>query len=190
MLKGEAAWRFADVTSALEAMRWRPEVTPEEIPAPIKIAPYAAAISAVAAAGTEELANGRLVLLHDPAGNPSWDGTFRCVGFIQADVDAEMAADPLLTEVGWSWLIDALERQHASYLAPSGTVTSVNSRAFGGMEGDPFRGQIEIRASWTPSIVQPEDILAHVKAWEELLCFAAGLPPLPADVLPLTKRFR
>ena len=29
-------------------------------------------------------------------------------------LDAEMVTDPLLADVGWSWLVDALERHHAA----------------------------------------------------------------------------
>ena len=32
------------------------------------------------------------------------------------------------------------------------------------------------------------DLRAHVEAWGDLLCCAAGLPPVPAGVLPLPPR--
>ena len=98
-----------------------------------------------------EVGSGRLVLLHDPAGNAAWQGTFRCVTFARADVDPEMVTDPLLASVGWSWLIDALASHGAEYSAPSGTVTSVSSESFGGMADEPPRAEIEVRASWTPA---------------------------------------
>jgi len=41
---------------------------------------------------------------------------------------------------------------------------------------------VEIRASWTPV---GEDLEPHLAAWGELLCAAAGLPPLPPGVTPL-----
>ena len=37
--------------------------------------------------------------------------------------DAEMATDPFLPEVGWSWLTDALDHHGAHYKAAAGTVT-------------------------------------------------------------------
>ena len=117
-------------------------------------------IAAEVVVGGEDLGNGRLVLLHDPAGNPSWDGDFRCVTYARAEVDAEMVADPLLTEVGWSWLTDALERYDAAYTAPSGTVTAVSSRAFGAMSADPSRAEVEIRASWTPVVTSAGTAMA------------------------------
>src|SRR5215210_4654304 len=138
-----------DLTSAA----WRPELQIEQIPAPQRIAPFAAAVTADVLVAGEEVGNGRLVLLHDPAGNDAWQGTFRCVTFARADVDPEMVTDPLLARVGWSWLVDALAAHGADYGAPSGTVTSVASESFGGMAEEDPRAEIEVRASWTPQLV-------------------------------------
>lgn len=176
---------FDEAVSTLMGVSWRPELDVEEIPAPQRIAPYAVAIGADVEATGVELGNGRLVLLHDPAGNPAWDGTFRCVTYARASVDTEMVTDPLLPGVGWSWLTDALERHHADYLAPSGTVTSVSSESFGSMEDEPHRAEVEIRASWTPRVARGSDILPHVTAWQDLLCMVAGLPPLPEGVVAI-----
>ena len=49
--------------------------------------------------GGEDVGSGRLVLLHDPAGNAAWGGTFRLVTFARAEVDPEMVTDPLYREV-------------------------------------------------------------------------------------------
>lgn len=167
---------------------WRPELIVEEIPAPQKIAPFAAAVSADVLVGGEDVGTGRLVLLHDPAGNAAWQGTFRCVTFARADVDPEMVSDPLLARVGWSWLIDALKTHDAEYLAPSGTVTSVSSESFGGMEDEDPRAEVEVRASWTPVLADGVGLAAHAQAWGELLCTTAGLPPLPAGVVAMPAR--
>ena len=185
---------FDEAASAVMSMAWRPELIIEEIPAPQRIAPHALALEAEVPGqfGGEdiELGRGRLVLLHDPAGNPSWDGDFRCVTYARAEVDAEMVVDPLLTEVGWSWLTDALDRYDAAYTAPSGTVTAVSSRAFGAMSSDPPRAEVEIRASWTPLVSSADDITRHLMSWSELLCTTAGLPPLPAGVVVMSRRRR
>ena len=173
---------------ALLSMSWRPELAVEEIPAPQKIAPFAVAISADVELNETELGSGRLVLLHDPGGNASWDGDFRCVTYARATVDPEMVTDPLLTEVGWSWLLDALERNEAGYGSPSGTVTAVSSRSFGGIATDPPRAEIELRASWTPDVSSGQDVVRHLQAWSELLCLTAGLPPLPDGVVPIAPR--
>lgn len=167
------------------AMPWRPELIIEEIPAPQRIAPHAMALEADVESAEADLGRGRLVLLHDPEGNPAWDGTFRCVTYARAEVDAEMGCDPLLREVGWSWLVDALERHQADYTAPSGTVTAVTSQSFGSMEGEPQRAEVEIRASWTPLVAVGSDIVAHVQAWQDLLCMVSGLPLLPDGVVPI-----
>jgi hypothetical protein len=169
-------------------MAWRSELQVEQIPAPQKIAPFAAALSAELGTDDQDLGNGRLVLLHDPAGSDSWDGNFRCVCFCRAEVDPEMVIDPLMAEVGWSWLLDSLNRNHATFRAPSGTVTTASSRSFGGISDEPPRAEVELRASWTPQIEEPHDLTAHLAAWSELLCLTGGLPPLPEGVAPITAR--
>ena len=167
---------------------WRPELLVEEIPAPQKIAPYAVAASADVLVGGDDVGTGRLVLLHDPAGNAVWQGTFRCVTFARAAVDPEMVNDPLLAQVGWSWLIDALTGHGAEFVAPSGTVTSVSSESFGGMADERPSAEVEVRASWTPVLSDGNGLTAHAEAWGELLCTTAGLPPLPAGVVAIPAR--
>ncbi len=98
--------------------RLRPEIFCEEMPAPQRIAPYASALSADVTVDGEDVGTGRIVLLHDPAGNDAWEGTFRCVAYARAEIDPEMANDPLLGEVGWSWLSEALTAHGADYGAP------------------------------------------------------------------------
>ena len=179
---------FRRAVKDLAAAAWRPELLVEEIPAPQRIAPFSAAVTADVLVNGEEAGSGRLVLLHDPAGNAAWQGTFRCVTFARADVDPEMVTDPLLASVGWSWLIDALDAHHAEYTAPSGTVTSVSSESFGGMSDEPPRAEVEVRASWTPLLADGVGLTAHLNAWAELLCTTAGVPPLPAGVVPMPSR--
>lgn len=162
----------------------------EEMAAPQRIAPYSTAISADVVVGDAEVGTGRLVLLHDPAGNPAWQGTFRLVGFARASVDLEMVTDPLLAEVGWSWLIDALTDHHADYAEPSGTVTAVSSRSFGVMAGhgeDVNHADVEIRASWTPLLTEEHRLDVHCAAFGDLLCTVAGLPALPDGVVMMRR---
>lgn len=184
---------FRTAVAAMHAARLRPEVFCEEMPAPQRIAPYAAALSADVTVNDEEVGTGRIILLHEPAGNDAWQGTFRCVAYCRADVDLDQATDPLLAEVGWTWLIEALEAHGAIQVAASGTVTRVATESFGGMSDEPGSAQIEIRASWTPCDADGvsdgvPDITAHVEAWGELLCTAVGLPPVPEGVAPLPSR--
>lgn len=179
---------FANALAELAEAPWRPELVIGPLPAPQKIAPFATAKSADVVVGDEELASGRLILLHDPAGNSSWDGDFRFVTFAHAEVDADMANDPLLAEVAWSWLIESLDRQGCDYVAPGGTVTAVQSTSFGSMATEPGRAEVEIRASWTPVLDRNPHITPHLIAWSELLCTTAGLPPLPTGVVMIPSR--
>jgi hypothetical protein len=158
----------------LRAVRPRAEITLEEAPAPQRLAPFAHAISGTVLRHGDEVATGRLILLHDPAGHQAWDGTMRLVTYVTAELEAELAADPLLPVVGWSWLTDALEAQAAEFTAIGGTVTQTLSTRFGELAGPPTAADIEIRASWTP---RGDDLGAHVEAWCGLLASTAGLPP-------------
>ncbi len=185
---------FRDAVAQMRAARLRPEIFCEEMSAPQRIAPFASALSADVTVDGEDVGTGRIVLLHDPAGNDAWAGTFRCVAYARADIDPEMANDPLLGGVGWSWLTEALEAHGAVYAAPSGTVTKVASESFGSMSDEDATAQLEIRASWTPvapseqTLERALDLGPHVEAWAELLCTASGLPPVPEGVAPLPSR--
>jgi Protein of unknown function (DUF3000) len=185
---------FARAVRSMQGARLRPEIVLTETPAPQRVAPYAAAFAAEISdpkpSGDPDLATGRLVLLHDPAGQESWHGEFRLVCYVRAPLDREMAADPLFGRIGWSWLTDALASHSAAYTAPGGTVTRVASESFGGIAGERTDAQMEIRASWTPlDATLPPGLAPHVGAFCELLGIVAGLPPLSADgaVLPLPR---
>lgn len=172
----------------------RSEILLEEIPAPQRLAPFAYAVSAdltdprmIDADGElEDIATGRFVLLHDPAGQETWEGNFRCVTFVRSALETEMEADPLLPDVGWSWFIDALRSSGAGYVATSGTVTRVMSASYGQLSTSDESSEIEIRASWTPT--NPAELLKHVGAWLELMASAAGLAPIPEGVSSLPQR--
>ncbi|MBA3309376.1 MAG: DUF3000 domain-containing protein [Nocardioidaceae bacterium] len=175
---------FRRALDQFKAANLRPEIGCEDMPAPQRIAPYSAAMTADVTVAGEEVGGGRLVLLYDPAGNDAWQGTFRCVAYARADIDPEMVTDPLLGAVGWSWLMEALTAHDAGFLAPSGTVTRVASESFGGMEDEAARAEIEVRASWSPI----GSISPHVEAWGDLMCTAAGLPPVPPGVIAMPNR--
>lgn len=175
---------FREAVAQMRAARVRPEVVCEEMPAPQRIAPFAAALTADVTVEGEDVGTGRIVLLHDPAGNDAWDGTFRCVAYARAELTPDFAADPMLAGVAWTWLLDALGAHGAEYTQASGTVTKVSSESFGGMADDGGSAQLEIRASWTPV----GDVGLHVEAWGELLCTAVGLEPVPEGVTALPSR--
>ncbi len=180
---------FRAAVAAMRAAPLRPEILCEEMPAPQRIAPYAAALSADVTVDGTDVGTGRIILLHDPDGNDAWDGTFRCVAYCRAEVELELVSDPMLAHVGWSWLSDALEAHGAAHTAASGTVTRVATESFGAMADDGGTAQVEVRASWTP-VLGPAglDIAPHVEAWGELLCAAAGLEPVPDGVAVLPSR--
>jgi hypothetical protein len=180
---------FRAAVAAMRAAVLRPEVFCEEMPAPQRIAPYAAALSADVTVDEVDIGTGRIILLHDPDGNDAWDGTFRCVAYCRCEVELELVADPMMAHVGWSWLVDALESHGADYGNASGTVTRVATESFGGMADDGGTAQVEVRASWTPTVGPAGlDIAPHIEAWGELLCTASGLEPVPEGVAVLPSR--
>ena len=221
----DAAATFRSAVNDLEAgldqqRRERPEIVFEKQPPPRKLAPYAAAIGATvhdpdagrrtgAGPGPEfthdpdaEIGWGSLVLLYDPAGQTGWAGPFRMIAYVRADLEEEIAADPLIGQVGWSWLTEALDARTTGYRQTSGTVTRVVTEGFGAKEDQPVATGFELRASWSPATPgagipvaahrAPPDLDGHVAAWCDALCAASGLPPLPAGVsalrLPRTRR--
>jgi hypothetical protein len=155
----------------------RDDIAFEESPAPRRLAPYATAIGATAVRDGDEAGTGRLVLLYDPEGHEGWTGVFRLVAYVRADIEEEIAADPLLGEVGWSWLTEALEQHAPGYTAPSGTVTRVITEGFGAKSGELPATGFELRASWSPP--EDADLGVNVAAWCDLLAAAAGLPAQP-----------
>lgn len=201
-----ADFRFA--LGTLRQARTRRELRLEEIPAPARLAPFAVALGAevlaanqptpaavhgpaaaalARASGSEdiELATGRFILLHDPDGSAVWEGEFRIVTYIRAQLEPEMGNDEMLGPVAWAWLVEALENHAAPYRAAGGTATRVLSESFGTLADRPNSIDIELRASWTPAT---PDITSHLEAWSDMVCTFAGLPPLPEGVIPLPRR--
>jgi len=192
---GEAIFRLAvdDLDEGLAYQRdVRPELEFEDEPAPRRLAPYAAAIAASVLQGETEVGWGKFVLLYDPAGQPGWAGQFRIIAYVRAELDPEIAADPLIAAVGWSWLKEALEARTAGYGQTSGTVTRVVTEGFGSKQDEPTATGFELRASWSPTAEEDERpaLDGHVAAWCDALCVAAGLPPLGVSALRPPSRRR
>lgn len=178
---------FAEAVKGLVGLRLRPEVVLSEIPAPQRIAPHSAALAGeiVLTPGDDEAeapASGRFVILHDPDAPAAWEGTWRVVSYTRARLEPELSSDPLLGEVGWAWLNDALHSSGAAHHALGGTVTRVVSESFGTLDATEPSVEIEVRASWTPD---GDDLRQHLQVWADLLCTVAGLPPLPEGVTAL-----
>lgn len=175
---------FRDAIRSLLSAPIRAEARVETIRPPQRLAPWSFAIAvdidAVPDSGATDSSTGRLVVLFDPDGVEAWDGEFRLVAYAQADLTPDMAGDPLLPEVGWSWLTEALEQRNAQHTAVGGTVTQTTSTRFGDVHGPASTTQIEMRGSWTALSV---DLAPHLLAFVDLLCTAAGLPPEGVAVL-------
>ncbi len=177
----------------MNAAEVRAEIELGPIRPPQRLAPFSYALGAEVKRDDAEAigedaggdAFGRLILLHDPDGGEAWDGTMRLVAYIQADLDPHEAVDPLLPEVAWSWLVDALESGADQVTALGGTVTATTSVRYGDISGPPRAHQLELRASWTATSLA---LGAHVQAFCEVLEHAAGLPP--AGVTDLSSRSR
>jgi hypothetical protein len=173
----------------------RPELSFEDVPAPRTLAPFATALGAAVRVGGAEIASGRFVLLYDPAGQRGWGGPLRVIVYIRAEVEQEIAEDPMVGQVAWSWLTEALEARTAGYSQPSGTVTRVITEGFGAKAGEPPSLGFELRASWSPAAgaaspggpaeAPAGDLTGHLAAWCGVLCAASGLPPLAAGVTAL-----
>ncbi len=171
----DAPQTFRRAVTSLSAVQSRPEIRFEPIPAPRRLAPWAYAWSLEFLDASSAPATGRLVLLHDPDGQAAWQSTLRLVGFVRAELDLELAGDPLLPAVVWSWLADALRSAGADHTALGGTVTQTSSARFGAIAGPQRSDDIELRASWTPI---GDSLTAHGEAFCELMAAAAGLPPV------------
>ena len=165
---------FTRAVAGLRAAAPRDEILLEEIAAPQRLAPYAFAISATVLRAGDEVASGRLILLHEPAGHEAWQGDLRLVTLITAELEADMAGDPLLPAVAWTWLTDGLDQYAAGYTAIGGTITQTTSTRFGELAGPNPTADLEIRASWTPTSAE---LGAHLEGWCAMLASTAGLPP-------------
>jgi hypothetical protein len=182
---------FQRLIESFRSFTPRAEILLEEVPAPQKLAMYSFALSADVSNGLlgndeDEIASGRFVLLHEPGGQDTWEGEFRCVTYVRADVDPMMQEDPLLPEIGWKWLLESLSQATCKFTAASGTVTRVASSSFGKLSPRSDKAEIEIRASWTPLITDEREILKHITGWCNLLSEISGLAPAPEGVSAIT----
>ena len=193
---------FRTAVESLHSARIRREIEVGPIRPPQRLAPYSYALGAEVSqsdsddefdADSQGSAFGRLILLYDPEGQDAWNGTMRMVAYIQAEVEAALAMDPLLPEVTWSWLSEALGvpvgatssedgAAHGSSGAPvsvtalGGTVTATTSVRYGDIAGPPRAHQLELRTSWT--VATADGLGGHLEAFCDVLASVAGLPPV------------
>lgn len=168
---------FLAAGDALRALAFRDDFVVREIPAPGALAPEAIAFAGDVRPEDHGIdspyGTGRIVILHDPDEPEAWGGPWRIVCFAQAPLEPEIGTDPLLADVAWSWLVDALAARGATFHAASGTATKTLSKGFGTLASEGDGAQIELRASWSPD----GEVTRHMDAWAELVCMLAGLPP-------------
>ncbi|MCB4207643.1 DUF3000 domain-containing protein [Arthrobacter sp. UM1] len=175
-----AAFRAA--VSELAGVPHRRGLRISEVPAPKSAAPFAVALGAEARAeqhGTS--AAGRFMLLHDPSAPEDWDGDFRVVTYVRADLEEDMGNDPLMSSVAWDWLTESLDSAGAAAHRLGGHATRVHKESFGTLDGGSAVMDIELRASWTPR----GSIASHLSAWQSVLSAFAGFPPENDDAAPL-----
>lgn len=173
---------FRDAVESMYAAHVRSEISLGDIRPPKKLAPFSHAVglevlhpeTEIVPEQSEGDAFGRLILLHDPRAEESWSGSMRLVAYIQADMDADVASDPLLPQVAWQWLTEGFESCGAGFSNLGGTVTTTNSVRYGDIGGPPEAFQLEMRASWT---ADGTDLSPHVEAFSRVLANVAGLPP-------------
>lgn len=173
---------FLAAASQLRSASLRSELAVREIAPPERIARHSIAFAAGVRGPRHtdedllvdaEAGAGRFILMHDPASADEWGGSFRIVCYAQAPLELELGVDPFISDVAWSWLVDALELRKAEYSFLSGTATKVLSSGFGTLASRGDSAQVELRASWTPL---NDHLASHAEAWSELLCLLAGLP--------------
>lgn len=174
---------FSQAVESMHAAQLRDEITLGTIRPPQKLAPFSHAVGLevvgnsaddVVPVDTDGDAFGRLILLHDPGAEEAWEGAMRLVAYIQADMDSDVAGDPLLPDVAWEWLTESMEDCGATHTNLGGTVTATSSVRFGEIGGPPRAHQLEMRASWT---AEDLDLTKHVEAFSRVLANVAGLPP-------------
>jgi hypothetical protein len=183
---GPSSFEYA--AEQVRAISFRGDLTVREIAAPSGLAAHAIAIAGDVRAEEHAIdspyGTGRLVLLHDDEGPAAWNGAWRIVAFAQAPLEVDIGTDPMLADVTWAWLTDALDSRSAGFHSESGTATKILSKGFGSLAEEGDGAQIELRASWSPV----GEIVPHVEAWAELVCMLAGLPPGSEGIAMLDSR--
>ena len=165
---------FTDALLTLRDATYDSHVKVSEIPSPHGIAPFAAAIRLDCAAlddNSNSGGAGRLVILYDPLEQPGWQGRFRLVTMLHAQVDVDLVTEPLADQVCWSWLTDFLTQSGASFIQSAGSITRSHSASFGELDKRSESAELEIRASWTQLA---NNLASHGEAISRLLAMMAG----------------
>ncbi|MDR2565656.1 MAG: DUF3000 domain-containing protein [Bifidobacteriaceae bacterium] len=178
--------RFVEALESIRRADLPSQAVLEEIPAPVRAAPFAVAIEArLPAADDSDCSSGSFVVLHEPDGHTVWEGDFRIVTVARAELEPEMGADPFLAEVAWSYLAESLDMESLAMGHLAGTVTRTLSESFGDLKMRGSSVGVEVRASWTPG---GPDVGDQLVAWIGFLAKLGGVELLPAGVIPLRPR--
>ena len=175
---------FRKALDQLRAARLRPEIFCEEMPAPQRIAPYSAAMTADVTVGGEDVGGGRLVLLYDPAGNDAWQGDVPVRG-LRARRHRPRDGDRPAARRG---RLDLADR--GAHGARRRVPRPERHRHPGGVGELRRHGRRPPapRSRCAPPGRRSGPSTPHVEAWGDLLCTAAGLPPVPAGVVAMPNR--
>lgn len=181
---------FSEALATLDAVSVRPEITMSEISAPANLAPWTVARTADVRGGgpaSQRLATGRIVILYDVDEPSMWGGPFRVICFAKSVLEVELGADPLMSDVAWSWLTESLETEAAAATAISGTVSRVINTGYGTLADRSDGAEVELRGSWT---LHSPNVVPSVNGWLRTLSQMAGLPPVADGVEGLDARRR
>ncbi|MDO5060170.1 MAG: DUF3000 family protein [Actinomycetaceae bacterium] len=162
---------FMDALLSLRKVAIPTHLSLSEIPAPTKITPFSAALYVQTPLEADDLptASGRFIVLYEPQVNLEWGAKFRIIIQIRAEMDPAIGTDPLLGEVIWSWLHDALDQNTADAHHLKGSVTRELSETFGNLELTRSDVEIELKASWSTS---SNDLSYHLAAWLDVVNYA------------------
>ena len=69
-------------------------------------------------------------------------------------------------------------------------MTRVSSASFGKLSPRHDESEMEIRASWSPIVEDPRDLIKHIEGWCNLIAEVSGLPPVPEGVSAITSAKR
>lgn len=174
----------------LKSSSIRDELIVEQIDAPKNLATYSIAFSAsIAAPATQDVSTdmgtGRFVLLWEPSEPEAWFSRFRVICFAKSPLETNIGADELISDVAWEWLTEALANRQAAHVAAAGTATRIISSGYGSLEGQSDHAELEVRASWSPTSA---NVVAHLEAWQDLVCIMSGFPHLPTGVISLESK--
>lgn len=166
---------FTNALTSLRTAARTVDLELTEIPGPTRAAAYSVALSGSLADPDDpetEIADGNFVVLYNDAddGGP---GSFKVIVMIRAELDAEMSIDPLLPDVAWTWLEEALARFTGSVDDLGGAVTRTITTNHGRTAEHGDSVELELRASWAS---QSSEVGDHLQAWGQALRTCAGQP--------------